>query len=254
VNDEPAKGIYVARAVDVSATVNFTPGRAIADVPRAIVEDDTFEILKDNGKAVGTIMIAGLGGGPPPPGAPLASTQSNFAIVGGTGAFLGVRGQAGYVRVTRRFASVTEDPAYRRILGGAPRRFVLQLIPQSQPQIVTTSTGPSIFHGDFSRVTAANPAKAGEILVVKATGLGPTLPGVDPGQPFSTDELQQVNPPVLITVNSQAAEVVNAMGWPGLVDTYRVDFRVPDGTAAGTAAIQLTAAWISGASVNIPTQ
>ena len=89
---------------------------------------------------------------------------------------------------------------------------------------------------------------------MKATGLGPTVPGVNPGQPFPTDAILQVNSPVAVTVNGQAAEVVDSIGWPGLVDTYRVDLRVPDGATGGTAAIQLTAAWIAGASVSIPTQ
>jgi uncharacterized protein (TIGR03437 family) len=66
--------------------------------------------------------------------------------------------------------------------------------------------------------------------------------------------LQDINSPLDVTVNGQAAAVINKIGWPGLVDTYRVDFRVPDGTAAGIAAIQLTAAWISGIAVNIPIQ
>jgi len=91
-------------------------------------------------------------------------------------------------------------------------------------------------------------------LIVRATGPGPTVPGVNPGQPFPTDALQQVNSPVAVTVNGQAAEVVNGIGWPGLVDTYRVDFRVPAGATGGTAAIQLSAAWIPGSSVNIPIQ
>jgi len=34
--------------------------------------------------------------------------------------------------------------------------------------------------------------------------------------------------------------------------SYRVDFRVSDGTTAGTAAIRLTAAWIAGPPVNVP--
>jgi uncharacterized protein (TIGR03437 family) len=128
------------------------------------------------------------------------------------------------------------------------------MIPLSQPQIVITSSGPVIFHADFSPVTAAKPAKAREILIVQAIGLGPTRPSVDVGQPFPTDALVQVNSPVAVTVNGQAAEVVNSIGWPGLVDTYRVDFRVPDGVTAGTVAIQLSAAWIAGPSVNIPIQ
>jgi uncharacterized protein (TIGR03437 family) len=201
-------------------------------------------------------MTVGLGVGSAPPGAPLAVTQGNNAIVGGTGAFPGARGQVGQTVQTTaaRLASMSEDPANRRTYGGGKTRFALHVIPMFRPEVVATATGPAIFHADFSPVTAAKPAKASEILIVKATGLGPTLPGINPGQPFSTDALQQVNSPVAVTVNGQAAEVVNSIGWPGLVDTYRVDFRVPDGAVAGAATIQLTAAWIAGSSINIPLQ
>jgi uncharacterized protein (TIGR03437 family) len=149
---------------------------------------------------------------------------------------------------------MSEDPANRTANGGGANLFVLQLIPMRRPEIATTSTGPAVFHADFSPVTAAKPAKAGEVLIVRATGLGPTVPGVDPGQLFPTDAPPQVNSPVEMTVNGQSAEVINKIGWPGKVDTYRLDFRVPDGTTAGMAAIQLTAAWIPGTSVNIPIQ
>lgn len=112
-----------------------------------------------------------------------------------------------------------------------------------------------MFHSDLSPVTAAKPAKAGEVLVVTATGLGPTVPGVNPGQPFSSVVGQnQVNSPLDVSVNGQMAEVINAIGGPGLVDTYRVDFRVPAGTTAGIAVVQLTAAWIAGVPVSIAVQ
>jgi uncharacterized protein (TIGR03437 family) len=90
-----------------------------------------------------------------------------------------------------------------------------------------------------------------------ATGLGPTRPGIDPGQPFPpypASPLQLANSPVSVPVNGQSTATINAIGWPGLVDTYRVDFQVPGGTSAGLAAIQLTAAWITGSLVNIPIQ
>ena len=108
-----------------------------------------------------------------------------MAIIGGTGAFIGARGQWGQAvtptSTTIRQASVTEDPTFRRLNGGGRVKFVLQVIPLYQPEIFTTSAGPAVFHADFSLVTAAKPAKAGEVLVVKATGLGPTVPGVNPG-------------------------------------------------------------------------
>jgi len=67
---------------------------------------------------------------------------------------------------------------------------------------------PAITHSnDFSLVTTVNPAKSGEILSLIAKGLGPTRPGVDPGQPFTADPLQVVNSPVEVTVNGMPGEV-----------------------------------------------
>lgn len=171
-----------------------------------------------------------------------------------------MRGQSnlGAEPVVTRQASVNEDPANRRRHGGGSARFFLHLIPMSRPEIVVTANGPEVFHGaDFSLVTAAKPAKAGEVLIARATGLWPTRPGVNPAQPFPAypaNPLQVVNSPVDVTVNGQSAAVTNAFGWPTQVDMYRVDFQLPDGTAAGMAAIQLTAAWITGSPVTIPIQ
>lgn len=254
VNGQPAKGVLISRGTAVGLTTNPGPGQAVADAIRSDIYDFCFEIQQANGTPVGTIMAIGLSGGPAPPGAPRRQIRGTNAITGGTGAFLGARGQLGGGGGGNRGASMIEDPANRRTNGGGSFIFILHLIPMRRPEMATSSTGPAVFHADFSPVTVAEPAKAGEVLIVRATGLGPTVPGVDPGQPFPTDALQQVNSPVDLTVNGQSAEVINAIGWPGLVDTYRVDFRVPDGTVAGRASIQLTAAWISGRAVEIPIQ
>ena len=70
------------------------PGQAIADTAHVGLAVFTFEILKSDGTPIGTIMTYGFAGGPAPPGAPLSATAgSNFMITGGTGAFLGARGQ-----------------------------------------------------------------------------------------------------------------------------------------------------------------
>jgi uncharacterized protein (TIGR03437 family) len=70
---------------------------------------------------------------------------------------------------------------------------------------------------DFSPVTATKPAHAGDLLIVRATGLGPTVPSVEPGQPFPTtisDGLWSGGEfAVDISVNGQPAQVINATGW-----------------------------------------
>ncbi len=259
VNGQPVKGTYANAAAAFVLRTAPTPGQAISDTVRQAVSVTTFELLKSDGTSIGTIVASGLFAGDPPPGSPTAAAGGNVVITGGTGAFLGARGQMSVAPappgvVTQRNASITEDPANRRRNGGGTLRWVAHLIPMSAPQIVTTASGPAVFHSDFSPVTAARPARSGEVLIAQATGLGPTVPGVDPGQPFPSDRILSVNSPLAVTVNGKDAEVINGVGWPGLLDTYRIDFRVPDGLAAGTASVQLSAAWIAGTAVRIAVQ
>jgi hypothetical protein len=218
------------------------PGSAIADVTQGTIAECKYEILNANGQFIGRLADTGL---------------FPHAVTGGTGAFLGAGGQqsgapARVVKPTRT-ASMTEDPANRRVHGGGNTRILIHLLPASRPEILTVTGGPAIVHASNSQlVTAANPASAGEILTLYATGLGPTTPAVPLGQPFPEAPLHLVNAPVDVTINGQPGEVLYAGGYPGAPDTYQVNFRAPSGIAAGTAVLRLTAAWISGVEVTIP--
>ena len=259
INGRPVKGTWTIRAMQLNLSPNPAPGQAIADTTRQNQVDAVFEILQPNGTPIGTLFLLGVSSGSPPPGAPLIANNTNFAVVGGTGAFLGARGQQELVELIQveHQASQTEDPSLRRITGGGAgiRRLVIHLIPMFRPEVAITPAGPAVVHAsDFSLVTTAKPAHAGEILTVIASGLGPTRPGVDPGQPFPASPLQTVNSPVEVNVNGSAADVLYAGGYPGAIDAYQVNFRIPDGTAPGVAAVQLTAGFITGTPVKIPLQ
>ncbi|HEY2015148.1 MAG TPA: hypothetical protein VGH38_16680 [Bryobacteraceae bacterium] len=254
INGQPAKGLYAARARSIITSPTPTAGNgAIADVARAAIREEIFEILNPDGSPVGTIVSLGLSGGAPPPGAPGTQGAADFAITGGTAAFVGMRGVSGSgpspQTVAARAASMSEDPGSRRILGGGKTRRVLTLYPMFAPQILAVTHS-----SDFTAISAVKPASSGEILSVFASGLGPTKPGVDPGQPFPAASVSTVTSPVRVTVNGQAAEVTGAVGLAGTVGGYQVNFRLPDGTGSGTATIQLSAAWIAGASVPIAVQ
>ena len=112
----------------------------------------------------------------------------------------------------------------------------------------------NVWHADFSLVTATNPARAGEILIASVRGLGPTLPGVDPGAPFPASPVQTVNSPIEMTAGGQSVEVINRIGWPGQQNLYRLDFRMPKIDASATAPLQVTAAWIASSAFSIPVQ
>ena len=259
VNGTPAKGTLVESSRAITMRPSPTPGQAIADVNRNNQNDVAFEIMSPDGATIGTIFGSGLGNGPAPPGASQAITQGNNAITAGTGAFLGIRGVFGQNTAavgssSQRVASMTEDPANRRANGGSSQKFIIQILPMTRPEVLISSGAALVFHADFTPVTAAKPAKAGEVLVLLASGLGATRPGVEPGQPFPSDKPQTVISPVQVLVNGVANDALYAGGYPGATDGYQVNFRVPDGIAAGQASIQLSVAWIPGSAVSIPVQ
>jgi uncharacterized protein (TIGR03437 family) len=263
VNGRRVKGTATELITWIPIRPNPTTGQFIGDTTRGGFYEWNFEILHEDGRQIGSIRASGMGQGQPPPGATSAVTAANHAVIGGTGAFLGVRGYMGgagqlggaFGQIPVRIASVTEDPANRRLHGGGTVRQSVYLLPMFRPEIVSTSSGHAVVHSaDFTLVTAAKPARSGEILSLFASGLGPTVPGVEPGEAFSSAARHIVNSPVEVLVNGKPGEVLYAGGYPGAVDRYQVNFRVPDGTTAGLASVQLSSAWIAGPEVTIPVQ
>jgi len=254
VNGKSSRGSLIFATRLIQVVPNPVPGQAIGDLGRFSMGDMHIEILESDGTRIGSVVSSGFGGGPSPPGLP--SGVSNFIVTGGSGAFLGTRGTLHYPPGTpgSRNASMQEDPAMRRTHGGTRGHIIATLIPMFRPEIVSSASGPDVFHSDFSLVSSTRPARPGETLIVRATGLGATRPGLPAGTPFPESPLQEVNSPVEVTVNGNAAEVLNKIGWPGTTDVYRLDFRVPDGTAPGLATVRLTSAFVSGRQVSLPVQ
>jgi uncharacterized protein (TIGR03437 family) len=257
---KPVKGLMVRRGTQINVQTAPMAGQAIGDVNRGFLDEGIWEFLQTDGTPIGTITALGFIGGAPPPGSPVAQTGWNLAFTGGTGAFLGASGQigaaalpTGIVQGARLQSSSAEDPSYRRILGGLRQRMMLHLVPRARPEILATATGPAIFHGsDFSPVSATSPARRGEVLIISASGLGPTRQRLDPDTAFPAEPLFEVNSPVEVRVNGIESQLLNKVGWPGRENIYRVDFRVPEATTPGVAILQLTAAWITSSEVQVP--
>ena len=259
VNGQPANGIQIIREQLVLLRRNPAPGQAIADFGAGSLVDFTWEFFKPDGTLIGTLESKGITNSAAPPYSPPlgVGVNSPIVIVGGSGAFLGARGTHNTTAtfVATRSASIAEDPSNRRNTPGGKGQSVIYLIPMERPEIPTTSSGPAVTHAsDFTPVTTSKPAAPGEILSLFATGLGPTVPGVDPGRPFPSNPLAAVNSPVDVSVNGKSAEVLAAVGFPGVVDGYQVNFRVPADAAKGMATIQVSAAWIAGPPVSIAVQ
>jgi hypothetical protein len=159
VNGHPAKGTWIDRGMGLCLTPTPGASQSIADTTWDSIRYQTYEILQNDGTPVGTIMTNGLNlGGPSPPGPP-AGTQ-NFAIVGGTGAFLGARGVTsnamqglGSAAVPIRSASIVEDPANRRKNGGGHVVFTLLSAAAKKGTSLAVETEPAVgLRSDFRRM------------------------------------------------------------------------------------------------------
>src|SRR5258708_2397258 len=146
INGRRSKGAGVARIYTVNLNSNPSGSQAIADVNRFQAMDIVLEIQQADGTSVGTIVLTGVTGGSPPLGAPKSGVGGNFAVIGGTGAFLGARGQAATIMNNHRSTSTLENPINRRAFPSGLWKLVVQLIPMRTPEVVLTGTGPAIVH------------------------------------------------------------------------------------------------------------
>jgi hypothetical protein len=122
------------------------------------------------------------------------------------------------------------------------------------PFIVSSAGSPEIYHSGWRLVTPAAPAKAGEVVIAKATCLGFTIPMVPADKPFPAQPLLPVSSPVEVRVDGELTEVTLKIGWPETINQYRIDFRVPKPRARGSAFVQITAAGITGPLVSMPVE
>jgi hypothetical protein len=250
INGSPVKGTFNYQTSIFAMNSVATPGQALVDsLSRGANLTFSYDIQGPDGTQIGTIWAAGFAGAVPPPGAPVAGGQ-NITIIGGTGAFLGARGQItgmpGVPAIPSRTASMMEDPANRHVHGGGNRRDVIHLIPAERPEIL------SVFHADFSPVTAAKPAHGGELLIAAAKGLGPVRAVLPPGAVFPSSPLAVANSPIEVLAGGAKSEVLYAGGVPETADKYQVNFRLPAGIAPGNVTLQPVTAFIPGPMFTIP--
>ena len=133
-NGHAARGTFATWFTVLNLRPQPLPGQAIADVTRPNMGPQYFEILNENGTSLGTITLSGWGGGSPAPGAPPQIQTGSFVITGGTGIFLGARGQAGQrPGISGRAASTNEDPSLRRAHGGGNVTVVFAFVRNSCP-------------------------------------------------------------------------------------------------------------------------
>jgi uncharacterized protein (TIGR03437 family) len=99
------------------------------------------------------------------------------------------------------------------------------------------SSQGAVLHSNYSLVSSANPAHAGETLQIYATGLGPLQQSVRSGDP-SPAAKTQLQPTVQI--GNQGANVSYSGLAPGFAGLYQVNIVMPGGLSAGNQTLRIT--------------
>lgn len=247
VGGRPAAGTFLAQgvALNTSNAAEPRPNFLIADLPRNQMHNMILEIMTPEKAQVGALYGFWMGAGGSAPGAPTGGGV--LAILGGTGAYVGVHGQGANVAASNlRQASMLEDTSRRRVNGGGRMTLGINLSGTALAEVT------SVAHADFTPVTASSPARSGEVLILQVKAGWPVQPPLQAGQVFSGENFSQVTIPVAATMNDITVEILNTIGWPGSNDRYRVDLRVPGGVGPGTVRLQVSGGYLPGVAFNVP--
>jgi hypothetical protein len=213
INGRPARGGYVSHGVAHRLTNT--------DLQRNNVHYFALDIQTPALQQIGNLFGIFLSSGNAAPGA--APGAGNWAVLGGSGAYIGVQGQGSNVGgANYHLTLMQEDSAARRANSSGQIRLDFFLSGIAAPEIVLARHAV-----DGSLVSSASPARAGETLILEVKAGWPVRPPLEPGKVFAGEPFQLVAIPVEATVNDQPAEVYNAIGWPGARDRYRIDVTLP---------------------------
>jgi len=96
------------------------------------------------------------------------------------------------------------------------------------PEIFFYPVPAVLKNANFSLVTSANPAKAGDVLLIYATGLGQTSPPIATGGLVPPGVLAYTAP-VSVSIGGKAAAAIYSIATPGFAGLYQVAVSVPSG-------------------------
>ncbi len=208
------------------------------------------------------------------PGSNFVINGTNFAFVGtdltGFNNPAALPASLNGVSVTVGGASVPLTFVGPNQIGG---QIPFNVTPGQQPVVVTTTNGasksfmvtvasaaPAVQYGpngvvatrqsDGKAITSANPATAGDVVIVTATGLGQTTPALVTGAAVTLP--YPVNTDVSARIGGVNTTVLYARAMPGTPGLYQVAILVPPSIPAGNAPMLLQIGLVTSNVVAIP--
>jgi uncharacterized protein (TIGR03437 family) len=150
------------------------------------------------------------------------------------------------VELTAGVQTVTVDNG-----AGTSTAFSVNVTPMA-PAIFFYPVAAVLKNANFSLLSPTNPARAGDVLLIYATGLGQTTPAIATGALSASDTIAKTAG-VTATIGGKPATVVYSIASPGFAGLYQVAVTVPAGLT-GSMALQITAGAASSNAVPIPVQ
>jgi uncharacterized protein (TIGR03437 family) len=251
-NDESSRTGFMT---GFSVTITGTPFGPPTTGPDAIVNTASFKngaVAPGEQLAIFGVNLGPVGGSWAPANSDLPTSLGPTSVTfDGTRAplyFTGdrlVAAQAPTTLVPGSTTSVQVNSA-----SGSSRVIRLSVVP-AKPGIFTYEAGgggqakainqDGSMNGDGSIDASYQPAAAGSVLAVYATGLGPVEPPIPQGTRAPASPLSVVTVPVTATIGGRQAVVTYAGAAPGLVGMYQVNILVPALAPSGTNRLLLSA-------------
>jgi uncharacterized protein (TIGR03437 family) len=110
---------------------------------------------------------------------------------------------------------------------GAGVSYAVNVAPVA-PAIFFSPVAAVLKNANYSLVSGANPAKAGDVILIYATGLGQTSPDMTTGTLLPVGMIAQTAP-VSVTIGGKPATVVYSIAAPQFAGLYQVAVTVPAG-------------------------
>ena len=121
--------------------------------------------------------------------------------------------------------------------GGRSTAAVEIPLAKTSPGIFTVpsaGTGPgAILKADFSLVSASNPAKRGDVVLVFLTGLGAVTPPISDGTLAPTNPLSRVPGTLGVYIGGKQADILFQGLAPGLFGLYQLNLKIPLNSPTG---------------------
>jgi adhesin/invasin len=249
-----AKGIYLGN-ITITALTSANPINSPQSLLVALAV--SAPVIGQNGivDGAGFASVISSGGIASLFGTNLAASTASAAAVplpttlGGTQVLVnGVPAPLFYVSPTQINFQMPPEPvgasmAVTVVSGGITSLQATVGIAAAGPGIFTVNSNGqgqgAVLNQDYSVNSAQNPAAAGSVIQIFASGLGLTNPPIAAGQPGSASPLDfTVNTPV-VTIAGVPATVLFSGLAPTFVGLYQVNVQVPTGTASGPASLQI---------------